>query len=235
MDIEALDRFLPTRPPGQVHAEHFALQKAGRWTYLVAWNDDGVPVGVGVIRWEGWSEEAAGAAFPACPEITNLQVHEARRGRGVGTALIQAAEEQVRGRGFSRTGVAVADDNPQAAKLYARLGYADSGLRSESRYTYPDDSGVPREIVEYNALLVKDLAPVERTPATARQSNASRAGLTFIVVGVSWLRRLLRRWFRRHHQLGIDSEEAGHLETDPLLRVVSPRRCRPRGPGGGRR
>jgi hypothetical protein len=41
--------------------------------------------------------------------------------------------------------------------LYARLGYADTGLRAESRYMYPDDAGVPREIVEHNILLVKDL------------------------------------------------------------------------------
>ena len=156
-DLDALDRFLPTRPPRRVHAEHYALQMAGRWTYMVAWDDDAVPVGVGVIRWEGWSDQGALAVFPDCPELTNLQVAEARRGQGVGTALIQAAEERVRARGFGRIGVGVADDNPMAAKLYARLGYADTGLRSKSRYMYPDDSGVPREIVEYNALLVKDL------------------------------------------------------------------------------
>lgn len=156
-DLDALDRFLPTRPPRVVHAEHFALQEAERWTYLVAWDDDAVPVGVGVIRWEGWSDQAAFGAFRGCPELTNLQVHEARRGRGVGTALIQAAEDRVRARGHSTIGVAVADDNPRAAKLYARLGYADTGLRTESRYMYPDDSGVPREIVEHNALLVKPL------------------------------------------------------------------------------
>jgi len=157
MDLDALDRFLPTRPPRKVHAEHFALQEAGRWTYMVAWDDDAVPVGVGVIRWEGWPDEAARAAFPDCPELTNLQVHETRRGSGVGRALIRVAEERVRARGFSRIGIEVADDNPRAAQLYARLGYADTGLRSESRYMYPDDSGVPREIVECNALLVKAL------------------------------------------------------------------------------
>jgi GNAT superfamily N-acetyltransferase len=128
---------------------------------MVAWDDDGVPVGVGVIRWEGWSDEAALAAIPDCPELTNLQVHEARRGSGVGTCLIEAAEERVLARGFNRLGIGVADDNAKAAKLYARLGYADTGFRSESRYMYPDDSGVPREIVEYNFLLVKDLAEAE--------------------------------------------------------------------------
>ena len=163
-DLDALDRFLPTRPPRQVHAEHFALQDAGRWTYLVAWDDDAVPVGVGVIRWEGWSDEAALAALPGCPVLTNLQVQEARRGQGVGTALIQVAEELVRARGFGTIGIAVADDNPKAAKLYANLGYAGTGLRSESRYRYPDDSGVPREIVECDVLLIKALPDAHQGP-----------------------------------------------------------------------
>jgi hypothetical protein len=34
-DIEALERHMPTRP-SQVHAEHFAQQQAGLWTYLIA-------------------------------------------------------------------------------------------------------------------------------------------------------------------------------------------------------
>lgn len=143
IDIEPLERHLPTRPSG-VHAQHFAQQEAGRWTYMIAWADDSVPVGVGVIRWDGWAEQAAIAAYPDCPELTNLEVHTAQRGRGVGTALIQSAEDRVRARGFSRVGVGVADDNPKTAMLPARLGYADTGLRSESRYLYPDDAGVPR-------------------------------------------------------------------------------------------
>ena len=75
----------------------------------------------------------------------------------MGTALIEAAEERAGGRGFSRLGISVADDNPEAARLYARLGYADSGLRRESRYTYPDDTGALVERVEHDILLVKAL------------------------------------------------------------------------------
>ena len=168
-DIEALERHMPARP-SQVHAEHFSQQQAGRWTYMVAWDDNSVPVGVCVIRWEGWAEQEALDAFPDCPEVTNLQVHPAQRGRGTGTALIASAEENVRGRGFRQIGVGVADDNPRAAMLYARLGYADTGLRAESRYLYPDDAGVPREIVEHNILLVKNLdviAPAEGTDSAS--------------------------------------------------------------------
>jgi ribosomal protein S18 acetylase RimI-like enzyme len=100
----------------------------------------------------------AGAVPPCDRGETNLEVHATQRGRGVGTALIESAEEKIRSRGFSRIGVGVADDNPKAARLYARLGYADTGLRAESRYMYPDDAGVPQEIVERNILLIKDLA-----------------------------------------------------------------------------
>jgi ribosomal protein S18 acetylase RimI-like enzyme len=164
-DIEALERHLPTRP-SQVHAEHFAQQKAGLWTYLIAWDDDSVPVGVCVIRWGGWAEREALEAYPDCPVITNLQVHPARRGGGVGTALIESAEKEVNARGLHRIGVGVADDNPRAAKLYVRLGYADTGLRTDSRYMYPDDAGVPREIVEHDILLVKDLEVVSPTEGT---------------------------------------------------------------------
>jgi len=161
-DIEALERHLPTRP-SQVHAEHFAQQQVGLWTYLIAWDDDSVPVGVCVIRWGGWAEREALAAYPDCPVITNLQVHPQRRGGGVGTALIEAAEKEVNARGLHRIGVGVADDNPRAEELYARLGYADTRLRIDSRYMYPDEAGVPREIVEHDILLVKDLEVVSST------------------------------------------------------------------------
>lgn len=64
-------------------------------------------------------------------------------------------------------GIGVADDNPDAARLYARLGYADTGLRSESRYMYPDDAGVPGEIVEHNILLVKGTSEGETASGMA--------------------------------------------------------------------
>lgn len=141
---------------GQVHALLFAQQQAGLWTYMVAWTEESVPVGVCVIRWDGLAEDVRKPSAE-WPRLTNLQVHPTHRGRGVGSALIEAAEDKVRGRGFSRLGISVADDNPEAARLYARLGYVDSGLRYESRYMYPDDAGVLVEQVEHDRLLVKAL------------------------------------------------------------------------------
>jgi len=154
-DIEDLERHMPTWD-GQVHTHHFAQQQAGLSTYLVAWKEGSAPVGVCVIRWDGVGEEEPEPSAE-WPRLTNLQVHPAHRGRGVGTALVEGAEERARGRGFSRLGISVADDNPEAARLYARLGYAKSGLRHESRYMYPDDTGALVERVEHDILLVKAL------------------------------------------------------------------------------
>lgn len=157
IDIEALDRHMPTRTSA-VHESHFAQQQAGRWTYMVAWEEeDTVPVGVCVIRWDGWADDEGLAVPPGLPQVTNLQVHAARRGRGVGTALLESAEERTRSRGFRQLGLAVADDNAEAAKLYARLGYTDSGVRHESRYMDRDDDGNAFEVVEHNVVLIKDL------------------------------------------------------------------------------
>ena len=154
-DIEILERHMPTWD-GQVHANLFAQQQAGLWTYLVAWKEGSAPVGVCVIRWDDSAEEEPEASA-TWPRLTNLHVHPTHRGRGVGTALIEAAEERAGGRGFRRLGISVADDNPEAARLYARLGYADSGRRHESKYMYPDDSGAVVERVEHDILLVKAL------------------------------------------------------------------------------
>ncbi len=51
----------------------------------------------------------------------------------------------------------VGEDNHRARDLYVRLGYLDTGLREVSRYDYPDLSGVMREVVEHDIVLIKQL------------------------------------------------------------------------------
>ena len=147
-ELAVLDAAIPTGR-NDVHAAFLRRQEAGDATYLVAWQD-GVPVGTGVVRW-------AGRGTSRDPEITNLQVEPAARGRGAGTALIRFAEDLARGRGFARAAIGVGEDNPRAAALYERLGYTDSGARWTGSYTWYDADGVEHEETEHVRMLVLEL------------------------------------------------------------------------------
>ena len=58
-------------------------------------------------------------------EILNLAVEPTWRRRGVGSALLNAVEEQARGTIF----LEVAEPNTPAIALYRKLGWAQAGLR----------------------------------------------------------------------------------------------------------
>jgi ribosomal protein S18 acetylase RimI-like enzyme len=89
--------------------------------------------------------------------ISNLGVVEAMRGQGVGSALIAAAEQRIRDRGYRQVSIAVEADNVGARRLYRRLGYVDTWLRELSRYDAPDPVGTPHRVEERNLLLRKRL------------------------------------------------------------------------------
>lgn len=79
------------------------------------------------------------------------------RGQGVGTALIRAAEALAGERGLPRVGLGVAEDNPNAARLYGRLGYV-AGMRYRGSYSYVDAAGVKHDVNELATFMVKDLS-----------------------------------------------------------------------------
>ncbi|MDA3804201.1 GNAT family N-acetyltransferase [Clavibacter sp. CT19] len=120
----------------------WALQEAGGSTLLVAWDGDR-PVGSGQLDLRG-----------AAPELRNLRVDAAERGRGVGTAIIRAAEERV---APGRLTVGVGLDNPRARALYERLGYRGTGEVTTTTYAYVDDDGVTRQATEADETLARDL------------------------------------------------------------------------------
>ncbi|RIJ59540.1 GNAT family N-acetyltransferase [Clavibacter phaseoli] len=130
-------------PPGRGFARAmWALQEAGGSTLLVAWDGDR-PVGAGQLDLRG-----------DVPELRNLRVDAAERGRGIGTAIIRAAEERI---APGRLAVGVGLDNPRARALYGRLGYRGTGETTTTTYAYVDDAGVTRQATETDERLARDL------------------------------------------------------------------------------
>lgn len=155
-DIDALERWQPTGLT-QVHAARFARHEQGRSSFLIAWLD-GRPVGACEVRWDGCRAPEVQERFGDCPEINGLQVWPARRrSRGIGSRLIAVAESSASHRSRRRIGMGVGDDNPRAAALYVRLGYARTGCRYVGRWHYLDDGGVRHDMAEPCEFLVKHL------------------------------------------------------------------------------
>lgn len=152
-DLPLLERDLP---PAAVHAQHLRYQDEGERTYLGAFLDRRA-VGTCVIGWTGCREPEFRQAFPEAIEIAGLQVGEAWRGRGVGTALIEAAERMALEAERHRIVIGVADDNPSAMTLYTHLGYRPTGEHVTIRYELPDADGDSLEMTERTQALVKDL------------------------------------------------------------------------------
>lgn len=75
----------------------------------------------------------------------------------MGTSLIGDAENFAVRQGRTQVAIAVSDENSEAARLYARLGYAPTGVLDVSEYDWTDDDGVVHHAIERDQLLVKEL------------------------------------------------------------------------------
>lgn len=83
-------------------------------------------VGYGNVLWRSGYRFFA---LSGVPEIVDLNVLDAWQKRGVGTALIQSAEEIARARGHLEIGIGfgLEPENSAAQRLYLRLGYVPDG------------------------------------------------------------------------------------------------------------
>jgi ribosomal protein S18 acetylase RimI-like enzyme len=70
--------------------------------------------------------------------IQDVFVLPERRRRGIATQLTQAAEEEVRARGWNSISLSVSQEGNAAARLlYAKLGYVDTGKAGPVRVSGP--------------------------------------------------------------------------------------------------
>jgi GNAT superfamily N-acetyltransferase len=96
--------------------------------------------------------------LPGVPRLDHLEVLGPFTRRGIGTALIRAAEDTARRLGHEQLALGVGVDNRGARRLYERLGYADWGHGTVvgTWVEYPD-AGPPVALSEVYQVLVKRL------------------------------------------------------------------------------
>lgn len=90
---------------------------------LVA-ESDGAPVGLATVHLRHTMNHEAPIA-----QLTLLVVDETQRSRGVGRALVEAAERWARAQGSHRIVVTTALQREEAHAFYERIGYRHTGRR----------------------------------------------------------------------------------------------------------
>ncbi len=107
------------------YQRYFSEQLMGDRLVLVAWCGRKV-VGYVTVVWESTYEPFRRAGIP---EIVDLNVITEYQRRGIGTALIHAAEEAARQRSYTAVGISVVQSPEYAAanRLYPKLGYVPDG------------------------------------------------------------------------------------------------------------
>ena len=134
-----------------------AKQQAGGGVLLVAWLD-GRPVGDVFLDRDPAEEPEIRRWLPGVPRLNHLEVLGPLQRRGIGTALLRAGEATARKLGHRRVALGVGVDNPDARRLYERLGYADWGHGSIVGTSLArDHDGPPVIITETIDMLVKGL------------------------------------------------------------------------------
>src|SRR5215831_12231993 len=130
-----------------------ALERArlGEVDYLAACPPSGLPVAVCGIDY---------AKTPGAGTLWQLAVHGALQSCGIGTLLIEAAEQRIRARGLHRAELAVEECNPRARALYERLGYVAYDRRPDAWDEEAEDGSV-RRYETVCTLMRKDLRQPE--------------------------------------------------------------------------
>jgi GNAT superfamily N-acetyltransferase len=158
-----------------VVADRMERQRRDECIYLVAW-EGGRPVGQVLLHRRRPAALAVAERVDALPYIEDAFVVPEWRNRGIGTALLQAAERAASDRGDLGLSLAVSTANRAAQRLYTRLGYVDSGVPAHRQTTSEHDPGGPGMGNENVVDLIKRLDGLAAAAAPVGNRGTSPGG-----------------------------------------------------------
>ncbi len=109
--------------------------RRGETDYLAVCPPSGLPLALGGVDY---------TRTPGAGRLLHLGVTAVLQSCGIGTLLIQAAEQRIRARGLRRADLKVEERNPRARALYERLGYIACGREPASWDTEAADGSRTR-------------------------------------------------------------------------------------------
>ncbi len=144
-------QYIPFR---EVFRRTFQDQQRRRRLMLVA-DAGGYPIGQVFMQFS--SGDPSFADGRSRGYLYSLRVMEPFQRRGLGSRLVQAAEEVLRERGYHWTTIAAARENDGAVRLYERLGYSIFA-EDPGQWEYIDHEGKVRHVVEPCYVMEKRIA-----------------------------------------------------------------------------
>lgn len=143
-DLEKLEWYGQFTNHRSIIDDAFARQGRGENLMLLA-VANGFPVG------QAWIDLAVRDDEPERVGLLwAVRVFPFLQGLGLGTRLLAAAEEALRARGFAVAEIGVEKDNPDARRLYERVGYVyDRDLKESFSYTEWTGTEVTVELDEW--------------------------------------------------------------------------------------
>ena len=135
-------------------------QNEGLGAFFIAWLK-GEAVGYITAHWRASPRSPQNWLDGETAYFEDFIVVERLRGRGIGTAVMAAAESMALDRGLRRMTIGVGVENEGARRLYRRLGYADAGLEPiEDRGRFRRWDGTLHEWSETWRFMVKEIQRV---------------------------------------------------------------------------
>lgn len=129
-------------------ARELERARAGMVDYLAVCPPSDMPVAIGGVDYQ---------VNPGAGTLWQLAVHPALQSCGIGTLLVEAAEQRILDRGLHRAELGVEESNPRARALYERLGYVGYDRKPDA-WDAEGSDGVVRRYETVCTVMRKSLA-----------------------------------------------------------------------------